>query len=195
MAEIGKIDRLEVLYMNNAKSDKVWGYFLLTGYSKLGGVSDVWIRFWGKRTATKFGIASTNYPDAHDLEVSKIKKGYLRAACSGGSGGSVQNIVQKTLWDMFQRNEFIIEGNTYYPNTPDTIQPGVSLVTGKLMQEFEIRPSEVYKTGQIENQIVFYGKNDNLLGKRPLEQKEAIFQHLKKTKTPNEIGLDLYNWS
>ncbi len=192
MAEIGKIDRLEVLYMHNEKSDKVWGYFLLTGYSKLGGVSDVWVRFWGKRTATKFGIASTNYPDAQDLEISKRKKGYLRADPNQNTLGPQ---VQKTLWDMFQRNEFIIEGNTYYPNTPATIQPGVSLVTGKLMQEFEIRPSEVYKTGQIDNQIVFYGKKDNLLGKRPIEQKEAIFQHLKKTKTPNEIGLDLYNWS
>jgi hypothetical protein len=71
--------------------------------------------------------------------------------------------------------------------------------------EAPIRPSKVARTeerldaGDKELVIFFYDEFSNLLGKRPLSEKRAIFNHLKKTK---EISKDMmtgedkgYTWT
>lgn len=65
----------------------------------------------------------------------------------------------------------------------------------------EIRPSQVYETMEIadEGNLEFYDIDRRFLGKRSLEQREEIYNHIRKTKTVSKVETDpdksiIYVW-
>ena len=65
----------------------------------------------------------------------------------------------------------------------------------------EIRPSQVYETMEIadEGNLEFYDINRRFLGKRSLEQREEIYDHIRKTKVISRVDIDpdksiIYVW-
>lgn len=203
MAIVGKIENLQLLYLKNEKSDKVWGHFRLTGYVVASdSVEETHVRFWGKRTATKFGISHIDPSDASDLEWQKQKSGYNYAgtgvSTSLGTPFEIETHerVNRTLDEMLQEGKIQVNGTTFLKVSPgphhDKINPGVSAVTNEAMAEGEIKPSEVTKAIEFVNEhgnlrISFYNRHGTLLGTRDASQKTKIYDHLKITKTPRDI--------
>ena len=62
----------------------------------------------------------------------------------------------------------------------------------KKEKDKEIRPSQVYETMEIiqEGILEFYDSGRRFLGKRPLEQREDIYNHIRKTKEISKIETD-----
>jgi hypothetical protein len=56
----------------------------------------------------------------------------------------------------------------------------------------EIRPSQVYETMEIadEGNVEFYGTDRRFLGRRALEQREEIYDHIRKTKVISRVETD-----
>ena len=200
MAIVGKIENLQLLYMKNEKSDKVWGHFRLTGYvAASDSIEETHVRFWGKRTASKFGISHIDPSDATDLEWQKAKSGY-KFAPTGTVATSfeheTQERVNRTLDEMFRDGKIQVKGTTFLKEGPwepaIPVDSGVSAVTNEVMTTGEIKPSEVMKSIEFGNKagnprIAFYNRNGTLLGTRCATQKTNIYDHLKITKTPRDI--------
>jgi hypothetical protein len=57
--------------------------------------------------------------------------------------------------------------------------------------EKEIRPSQVYETMEItqEGTLEFYDIDRRFLGRRPLTQREGIYNHIRKTKEVSSMDL------
>jgi len=56
-------------------------------------------------------------------------------------------------------------------------------------EDREIRPSQVYETMEIadEGTVEFYDTDRRFLGRRPLEQREEIYDHIRKTKVVSRV--------
>jgi len=163
-----KIVDLTVLHNTEGTSDKIWGFFKDSDSGR-------WHRFWGKRTARSYQILETTLFELREDQIKKVKKGYKAKSLH------VLNHVRGVLEIQFG-----------IPISPlSTVIREKSAVTGQEM-EAPIRPSEVARTEErLEDSqlfLFFYDEYSKVLGKRPLSEKEAIFNHLRKTK--EEVNAD-----
>lgn len=158
-----EINDLVVLHFIDNKSDKVWGHFW-------SHPDKQYYKFWGRRTGKKFQSQKSNYlalSSDHDLK--KLKE-YVNGT------SHVFNQVKATLEIQFGITQF------------------KSVVTKEKRAIADaIKPSQVHKTVQVWDDgikgeiICFYDKKGSSLGKRPVSQRNQIFDHLKKTKEPEFI--------
>jgi hypothetical protein len=157
-----EIHGLVVLHCTEGSSDKVWGWFLDENRKV--------IKYWGKRTANKFSVMPSNLSEVASDKVKKLKKKYIPL-------NSVENRTSREVRKTLHKQYGIAPPIT---NTSQTLKEK-SKVTGKEMEQ-PIRHSDVHRTLESNNMIVFYNKKEEPLGTRPATMRDTIFQHIRKTR-------------